>query len=97
MATILLPALCALARDALVAEGNRPKLGQAYIVIDPNALAGNDAYYERVETLLAAMLTDDGVRIPGYRRNALADKAGADGVTIPDALLKQLQDLAAGS
>ena len=77
-----------------VAEGNRPKLGQAFIVIDPNALAGNDAYYGRVETLLGAMLGDDGVRIPGYRRNELAAKAQADGVTIPDALLSQLRQLA---
>ena len=80
-----------------VAEGNRPKLGQAFIVIDPDALAGNDMYYARVETLLSAMLADDGVRIPGYRRTALADKARVDGVSIPDALLKQLQSQAAGS
>ena len=80
-----------------VTEGNRPKLGQAFIVIDPDALAGNDAYYERVETLITAMLADDGVRIPGHRRTALAVKAGANGVTIPDALLTQLQNLAAES
>ena len=80
-----------------VAEGNRPKLGQAFIVIDPNALAGNDVYYERVETLITAMLADDGVRIPGYRRRTLAGRAGVDGVSIPDALLKQLQSQAAGS
>ena len=80
-----------------VTEGNRPKLGQAFIVIDPNALAGNDAYYERVETLITAMLADDGVRIPGHRRTALAVEADANGVTIPDALLTQLQNLAAGS
>ena len=80
-----------------VAEGNRPKLGQAFIVIDPNALAGNDAYYERVETLLTVMLADEGVRIPGYRRNELTAKAQADGLMISDALLAQLQTLAASS
>ncbi len=77
-----------------VAEGNQPKLGQAFIVIDPNALAGNDVYYERVETLIAAMLADDGVRLPGARRDALAAKAARDGVIIADALLAQLQALA---
>ena len=77
-----------------VAEGNQPKLGQAFIVIDPNALAGNDAYYERVETLIAAMLADAEVRIPGYRRNALAAQAAAEGVTISDALHAQLRHLA---
>ncbi len=79
-----------------VAEGNRPRLGQAFIVIDPNALAGNDAYYERVETLLTVMLADEDVRIPGYRRNELTAKAKANGLTIPDALLAQLHTLAAG-
>ena len=43
------------------------------------------------------LLPDESALIPGYRHNALADKAGADGVTIPDAKLKQLQSLAAAS
>lgn len=80
----------------LVAEGNRPNIGQAFIVIDPNALAGNDAYYERVETLLTAMLADAEVRLPGYRRNELTAKAQVNGLAVPDALLAQLQTLAAG-
>ena len=78
-----------------VAEGNRPQLGQAFIIINPNALAGNDTYTERVETLLTAMLADEGVRLPGARRNALAEKAVHNGIEIPDALLKQLEALAA--
>ena len=77
-----------------VAEGNRPQLGQAFIIINPNALAGNDTYTERVETLLTAMLADEGVRLPGARRNALAEAAANDGVNIPDALLAQLHTLA---
>ena len=76
-----------------VAEGNRPQLGQAFIVINPAALAGNDTYTERVETLLKAMLADEGVRLPGARRNALEEKAVQNGIEIPDALLKQLQTL----
>ena len=78
-----------------VADGNRPQLGQAFIIINPNALAGNDTYTERVETLLTAMLADEGVRLPGARRNALAEKAMHNGIEIPDALLKQLEALAA--
>lgn len=78
-----------------VNEGNRPQIGQAFIAIDPNALAGNDVYFERVETLLAAMLADPEVRVPGYRRNELAAKAQGEGVEIPDALVQQLRDLAA--
>ena len=48
-----------------VDEGNRPRLGQAFLVIDPDALAGRGVYLERVETLVATMLEDPGVRLPG--------------------------------
>ena len=60
-------------------EGNQPRLGQAFIVIDPTALGGTAVYGERIEALLAAMLVDDGVRLPGQRRFDLMAKAGADG------------------
>lgn len=78
-----------------VNEGNRPQIGQAFIAIDPNALAGNEVYYERIETLLAAMLADPEVRVPGYRRDELATRAQQEGIEIPDALIKQLRELAA--
>lgn len=80
-----------------VAAGNRPKLGQAFVVVDPGALAGSEAYYERVDTLVAAMLADEGVRIPGARREALAARAAERGVDIPDALVAQLRALASAS
>jgi len=78
-----------------VDDGNRPRIGQAFVVIDPGALAGRDVYAERIETLIAAMLADDGVRLPGYRRDALTAKAAAEGIDIPQALADQLQRLAA--
>ncbi len=78
-----------------VNEGNRPQIGQAFIAIDPNALAGNEIYYERIETLLVAMLADPEVRVPGYRRDDLAARAQKEGIEIPDALIKQLRELAA--
>ena len=62
--------------------------------IDPAALAGSDVYFERVETLVAAMLEDDGVRLPGDRRHALAARAAQDGIEIPADLEKQLRELA---
>ena len=36
-----------------VDEGNQPRLGQAFLVIDPAALAGADVYYSRLEALIA--------------------------------------------
>jgi (2R)-3-sulfolactate dehydrogenase (NADP+) len=74
--------------------GNRPKIGQAFLVIDPGALAGADVYAERIETLVAEMLKDAGVRLPGARRRAIADSAAAEGVEVPPALLDELRILA---
>ena len=77
-----------------VDEGNRPRIGQAFLVVDPDALAGREVYLERVETLIAAMLEDAGVRLPGERRAALAARAHAQGIEISQALLDQLRALA---
>ena len=76
-----------------VDEGNRPRLGQLLLAVDPGALAGQSAYLERVETLIAAMLAEDGVRLPGSRRAALAATAATEGLDLPDALVQRLQDL----
>jgi len=76
-------------------EGNRPRIGQAFLAIDPQALAGRDVFLDRVETLVAEMLRDEGVRLPGARRAGLERTAQADGVDISDALLAQLRELAA--
>jgi (2R)-3-sulfolactate dehydrogenase (NADP+) len=82
------------ASSFFVDEGNQPRIGQAFLVIDPDALAGRGVYLQRIETLLREMTKEPGVRIPGERRNALAVKAAADGVEIPTALLAQLHQLA---
>jgi (2R)-3-sulfolactate dehydrogenase (NADP+) len=79
------------ASSFFVDEGNRPRLGQAFLVIDPDALAGRDAFLERIETLLAEMAKEQGVRVPGARRRALAEGAEARGVDIPAALLSELE------
>jgi (2R)-3-sulfolactate dehydrogenase (NADP+) len=83
------------ASSFFVDEGNRPRLGQAFLVIDPDALAGRAVYLARVETLIAAMLADRGVRLPGERRNELAAKARNGGIEISEALAAQLDKLAA--
>ena len=82
------------ASSFFVDEGNRPRIGQAFLVLDPGALAGRETYLERVDTLLSAMLADEGVRVPGDRRAALAAKAAREGVEIPQALADQLARLA---
>lgn len=75
------------ASSFFVDEGNRPGIGQAFLVIDPGALAGRESFLDRIEVLVAEMLTDDGVRLPGARREALRRQAEVDGLDVPDALL----------
>jgi (2R)-3-sulfolactate dehydrogenase (NADP+) len=82
------------ATSFFVDEGNRPRLGQAFLAIDPAALAGRAVYDERIETLIAAMSADPGVQLPGQRRDVLAGEAAKDGVEIPSALHRQLLELA---
>jgi (2R)-3-sulfolactate dehydrogenase (NADP+) len=73
-------------------EGNRPRIGQAFIAIDPGALAGMDKFSERVETLVKTMLADPEVRLPGARRFA-AEASSKKGIEIPDELLAQIEKL----
>ncbi len=77
------------ASSFFVDAGNRPGIGQAFIVIDPGALAGSDSYLDRLELLVAEMLKDEGVRLPGARREVLRRKAEAEGLEVSDALLAQ--------
>jgi (2R)-3-sulfolactate dehydrogenase (NADP+) len=82
------------ATSFFVDAGNRPRLGQVFLAVDPAALAGRAIYEERVEALLAAMTAEPQVRLPGARRVALAVQAARDGVAIPDALHQRLIALA---
>lgn len=82
------------ASSFFVDEGNRPRIGQAFLVVDPGALAGAAVYAERVEALVAEMLVDPGVRLPGARREALAAKAAREGIAIPDPVAAELATLA---
>ena len=75
------------ASSFFVDAGNRPGIGQAVIVIDPAALAGSSSFLDRIEVLVAEMQQDEGVRLPGARREALRRRAEAEGLAVPDALL----------
>jgi (2R)-3-sulfolactate dehydrogenase (NADP+) len=82
------------ASSFFVDAGNRPRLGQVFIVIDPAALAGRESYLDRIEVLVAEMLQDDGVRLPGARREALRRNAEAEGIEVSDAVLASLRGAA---
>jgi (2R)-3-sulfolactate dehydrogenase (NADP+) len=78
------------ASSFFVDAGNRPRIGQTFVVIDPGALAGREAFLDRIEVLVREMLVDDGVRLPGERREALRRRAETEGLEVGDALLKSL-------
>jgi len=73
-------------------EGNRPRIGQAFIAVDPAALAGTERYLERVETVIATMQADPEVRLPGARRFA-SQRSAAAGIEVPDELVAQIEKL----
>lgn len=74
-------------------EGNQPRIGQAFLVIDPGAMSGNAAYLDRIEVLVAEMLKDPGVRLPGARRLGLERQAAQQGLAISDELFQSIQAL----
>lgn len=76
-------------------QGNKPRIGHAFLAIDPGALAGHERYFERVEAVITAMLADEGVRLPGSRRFASEKKLRAEGIDIADDLLAKIEKLAA--
>ena len=71
------------------------RLGQAFMAIDPAALAGTDIYSERVDALVAAMLSEEGVRLPGERRRDRTARAEREGIEVGQDLLDELRKLAA--
>jgi len=77
-----------------VEAGNRPRLGHALLAVDPGALAGAAGYAAGIERLVAAMLEEEGVRLPGARRQTLAEAAAAQGIEVAEAQHAQLLALA---
>jgi (2R)-3-sulfolactate dehydrogenase (NADP+) len=77
-----------------VEEGRPTRIGQAFLAIDPAALAGREVFLERVETLVAAMAMDKEVRLPGDRRRANREKALREGIAVAPDLLGKIRALA---
>ena len=66
-----------------------PNLGQLLIAMYPEKLNGPD-FGSRLETLLAAMLAQEGVRLPGDRRLANRRHAQENGVSVDEDLHRRL-------
>jgi len=79
--------------DSYFEPGGKPRIGHAIMAMDPDALAGAESYFSRLEELVSKMLADEGVRLPGTRRQQATAKARAEGIEVSDALLSELRAL----
>ncbi len=79
--------------------GGEPKVGQFFIAISPGGftLGGDNAYSERLETMLSALAAEPGVRLPGARRHESRLRAETEGVEVPFELLEKLEGFAASA
>jgi len=80
--------------DSYFEPGGKPRIGHAIVAIDPEALAGAESYYARLEEFITRMLADEGVRLPGARRQLATAQARAEGVELSDGIYKELKGLA---
>ena len=77
--------------------GGEPKVGQFFIAISPATFstAGFDGYAERLETMLTALASEPGVRLPGVRRHDSKKQVEENGVEVPQDLIDKLEAFAA--
>ena len=72
-------------------RGGPPLVGQVFIAIDP--ARNNEGFELRLETMLRALASESGVRLPGDRRNDARAGAERDGVDVPDELVSRIEVL----
>ena len=73
-------------------EGGPPRTGQCFLAFDTEAF--HEGFAERVEDLFAAILEQEGTRLPGEKRHAARERTASEGVTIAAALHDRLEDYA---
>jgi (2R)-3-sulfolactate dehydrogenase (NADP+) len=78
------------ASSFLDAKGAPPGTGQLIIAFDPAGFGGGGVP-DRLGVLAAAIEQQPGARLPGTRRLASRQKAKAEGLTISDALLAEIE------
>ena len=74
------------------AEGDPPGVGQFIIAIDAHYVGG-PSFISRIDALLAAILRQDGTRLPGEKRIMNRAKCAANGFFIPPHLIEEIDGL----
>jgi hypothetical protein len=70
--------------------GNQPGIGQTFILVDAEALAGRAGYLSRLDEMVAMMQNDPKVRLLGKRRLDLERQSRREGIEVSAATLKTL-------
>ena len=78
------------ASDLGTDDGGPPGIGQFFIAIDPESFGGS-GFASKIESLIACMLEQDGVRLPGDRRISHRARAERNGIEVGDDLLDTIQ------
>jgi (2R)-3-sulfolactate dehydrogenase (NADP+) len=78
------------ASSFLDADGPPPGTGQLIIAFDPDAFAGGVAHFARLAAMIEAQ---PQTRLPGARRLAARARAQRDGLSLSDALLREIEAL----
>ncbi|WP_282606772.1 Ldh family oxidoreductase [Pelagibius sp. Alg239-R121] len=81
------------ASSFFTSDGPAPGVGQTLIAIDPRRMSG-DAFTDRLEVLLQAILVQPGTRLPGMRRLEARGAAARGGVAVDPAFVEELEQLA---
>jgi (2R)-3-sulfolactate dehydrogenase (NADP+) len=71
-------------------KGNRPRIGQLILTIDPG-LAGPTVFAGRIHDFLKTLSADIGTRLPGQRRFQQRATGLKDGVTVSDVVVEEIQ------
>ena len=71
------------------ADGAPPGVGHTLFAFDTK-LAGSRQFAERIETLFAEILKQDGTRLPGGSKNTARRDAAQNGLSIPSHLIEEI-------
>lgn len=77
------------ASSFFTAEGPSPDIGQMIITLAPGPFSEN-RFYDRMETLICAILDQPGTRLPGSGKQGLWNAAKKEGIRVSDAMYDQL-------
>jgi len=70
-------------------KGNRPRIGQLILTIDPG-LAGASIFASRMRDFLQVLSADAGTRLPGQRRFQQRATGFSNGVTVSDVVVEEI-------